>query len=546
MSYLIILLLSLRPFICEQVSVTSGLLFNFVFCGFFLIYILFRKNLNIKTPLVFLGLAFPLLIYLSNFYSVNSYNSQSALLGIFVLVCMFTFVYSLNEKERSFLLKMMIGAGVVIGLRALYQHFLGLEYIKNNFSTEEITREGFYALQMLKHRRIVSWFTAPNLLASYLLMIIPVTGVLLVSSIQKQKRAKMILFSCALFLLLVALLLTKSIGAYISLMLGLLFLFMMLSKTIKPEFILKPAVYIFFILCFLFAGMFLKRSDFFLNMNNPQNSLVQRVYYWQTAKTIIQEHPFMGVGAGNFGIIYPRYKNIKANETIYAHNSYLQLWAESGFFTLLFLAGFIGLIFKSSRRENSSIMNSAVIAGCLAFLIHNLVDYSFFISQVSAVWWILLGCVLAGQNRADLRSAKIIRENSSLIKLGYLCLGLIILFNIYLELNSQVNIDKAISYLKKKAYRSSINSVNNALRYKPNSDFAYYILALTNQSLEKGVFSEKVIDDYKHAIYLNPQYSFYYYYLSRYYFYFHMYEEGMKYYLKAIDLYPGNKDFTAE
>ena len=115
-----------------------------------------------------------------------------------------------------------------------------------------------------------------------------------------------------------------------------------------------------------------------------------------------------------------------------------------------------------------------------------------------------------------------------------------------LERTADIRTKKALVLLSKNKYKASSLAIKKALRYKPNSDFAYYILARISQKLEKGMFSENVITNYKHAIYLNPQYSFYYYYLSKYYFSFQMNDEGRKYYLKALEFYPGRKNLISE
>jgi O-antigen ligase len=47
---------------------------------------------------------------------------------------------------------------------------------------------------------------------------------------------------------------------------------------------------------------------------------------------MIKDHPLSGIGLANFKVAYPFYRSPKAfyQGEIYAHNSYLELWAEVG------------------------------------------------------------------------------------------------------------------------------------------------------------------------------------------------------------------------
>jgi O-antigen ligase len=59
-------------------------------------------------------------------------------------------------------------------------------------------------------------------------------------------------------------------------------------------------------------------------------SLAVRKEYWQAALRIAGERPLGGVGAGNFAAHYEAAKSARAEETIYAHEDYLEALAEMG------------------------------------------------------------------------------------------------------------------------------------------------------------------------------------------------------------------------
>jgi len=225
MNYVIIALLIIRPFICEQANATLAILFDIFFLSSFFLYILLVKDLRFKKLVFLLSLIFPFLRYLSNFFSVNLYNSKAELLRVFVLVLIFNFVYFQNKKQRSILIAGMLGVSVIICLRALYQYFSGIDFIRDNNSFDQLTKNGFYAWELLKQKRVVSWFASPNILGGYLIAFCPLSCVYLLKSIKQKNKRAIVLFSFLCLVLFLSLLLTKTISAFLSFILSMIFLF---------------------------------------------------------------------------------------------------------------------------------------------------------------------------------------------------------------------------------------------------------------------------------------------------------------------------------
>lgn len=69
----------------------------------------------------------------------------------------------------------------------------------------------------------------------------------------------------------------------------------------------------------------------------PENyAVVERLAHWQAALNMFQAHPWLGVGFGNYEVVYPQYRLINWNEPLgHAHNYYLNLLAETGIIGLL-------------------------------------------------------------------------------------------------------------------------------------------------------------------------------------------------------------------
>ena len=174
----------------------------------------------------------------------------------------------------------------------------------------------------------------------------------------------------------ILLLLTKSLGAWVSLFSAVVIFFLARRRITKKSIILI----VFFVLMIGTIFFARQRGELF---TTPLFSLERRISYWQDTLKIVKEHPFSGVGLGNFYL----------RKSLFAHNSYLQLWAEAGVFAFLSYLGIIFLFLKKSWEKIKKGYNgysSGIFIGGLSFIIHNLIDISFFSPQVSFLWWMIL------------------------------------------------------------------------------------------------------------------------------------------------------------
>lgn len=76
---------------------------------------------------------------------------------------------------------------------------------------------------------------------------------------------------------------------------------------------------------------------------NPDNfSAVERMAHWQAAWAMFSDRPWLGVGAGNYEVVYPAYRLPAWREALgHAHNYYLNVLAESG---LVGLAAYLAVL----------------------------------------------------------------------------------------------------------------------------------------------------------------------------------------------------------
>lgn len=398
----ILLLVFARPFISEEAFPHLDLYYRSILLFIFLISLLSSKYIFRNNPL-----NYPIFFLLTSwgisiFYSIDRYTSFQELPKLLSSIIIFYLIVSQKEKARiKSLVTTMIIAAFLVSLYGIYQYFFGfehtLEYLKN--TGKDILIQSQYARDILLGKRIISSFFSPSMLAGYLITVIPLTAGFLIDNWIKKKV--LILTVISLSIMFIALVLTKSMGGYLALFFTLIIFFILVVKhSNMPKHILSCRIYptaIIILVIIILTGSFIliNRAERLIDLTNPQNSITQRLNYGQATVRIIKDFPITGVGLGNFGKVYFRYKTPNALDSNFSHNSFLQIWAESGmlgiavFFWIIFL--FFKLAGNCLKIHDQKGLTIGLISAGTAFLTHNLVDYSYFISQVSFHWWILLG-----------------------------------------------------------------------------------------------------------------------------------------------------------
>ena len=124
----------------------------------------------------------------------------------------------------------------------------------------------------------------------------------------------------------------------------------------------------------IFPSLFLVLERFSSN----ENLLTSREYLWQYAFEVFKEHPFLGAGWGSYSNNIDIVINTVSVNSIYAHNIYLQLLAETGIIgTSIFIIALIKSltsIIKINRVELCADSISSTYSLCmqLFFLIYGL------------------------------------------------------------------------------------------------------------------------------------------------------------------------------
>ena len=130
------------------------------------------------------------------------------------------------------------------------------------------------------------------------------------------------------------------------------------------------------------------------------SSVSARRDYWRGAVAIARDHPWVGTGPGTFGSIYPMYKTaISMEEPQMAHNSFLQMWSDSGLpgFVMFALLWLVALrdAFQLARSRYGDAASIAVCAALAGWVVHGVMDFDLYVPGVALPAFVLLG-VLQG------------------------------------------------------------------------------------------------------------------------------------------------------
>jgi O-antigen ligase len=132
-----------------------------------------------------------------------------------------------------------------------------------------------------------------------------------------------------------------------------------------------------------------------------------RLSMHRNAFNMIKHHPLIGVGVNTFSKNYGKYKLSepdygKTQDTVYAHNIFLQMAGEIG---LLGLGAFFWMLFnffkngarlyKNLKDEYYKTISISLVACIIAFLINGLTETSLYYSRVAMIFWYLIGFTLA-------------------------------------------------------------------------------------------------------------------------------------------------------
>ncbi len=287
----------------------------------------------------------------------------------------------LNKKQARALVNWLIALGALVAVHGVYQYVIGVE----------IPTTWLDAAESSVRTRVFSIVGSPNVLGSFLVLLIPVTLSQLFSARSRQQKLYYIL--CLLPMCL-SLVFTYSRGAWLAM---------------AGAFVIYGMIYNWRILLALFATAFAaprlipgisSRIGYMLSPAYILSSTrAGRVARWNMAIDKMVSRPLTGEGFGRFGGAVAA-RHIPSSN--YVDNFYLKTAAESGILGLaslvwLYLHG-VRCVLNSYRRLTDPYLKGlagGLIAGLMGVLLHNVVENIFEVPMMATYFWLLLGMTAA-------------------------------------------------------------------------------------------------------------------------------------------------------
>ncbi len=296
-----------------------------------------------------------------------------------------------TEKRMRNITLVFLASGALVAIDAYSQKFLGLEFLLHRPMTGVIYagRNEFAVTSAFKHS---------NMFAAYLICAIP----LLTSMAAALRRSDGVqtpllqtFYRCSLLtvilLLIFCLVQTFSRSAWLGFIVAGFLMTLLLPR--KKFFLILGAV--FMLLIILLPGVS-ERVVASVQAGGDSG----RYELWHGTWAMIAEHPFLGKGVGTFMAFFQDY--VQGRGAMYAHNCFLQMWAETGIFALLSFLMFLGTMLRGGfwaiRREpggEKAAILAGFLCGAVAFLIQSSLNTNLYALQPSAMFWLFLGLTQA-------------------------------------------------------------------------------------------------------------------------------------------------------
>lgn len=371
----------LAPFLPDML----GLLFMY----FLLAVFVFHKLVKDENPLTMTKLDMPIILFLiiiiiSTITSISPIDSLRDLaLHIGGLSFLFVMINSVEEKKDfNIILTVLVFTATLVALYGLYQYLVGVEVDKAWLDVEN--NPGITT-------RVYSVFNNPNILAEYLVMIIPLSVSLFWFS---KKLSKKIIFLGTTLIMVLALVLTSSRGGWIGFAFSALVFILLIEKRLLLSLI--PIT---------LGGLFLL-PDTIINRilsigNLADSSNAYRITMWEITLDIIKDHWLAGVGFGHLPFKQTFETYIRTMPTFHAHNTYLETAAEMGIPGLVAFLLFLFVLFKYSIKElirqddrYIRVMAAGALSGLAGVLFHGLVENILYLPRIIFTFWIMVSLVL--------------------------------------------------------------------------------------------------------------------------------------------------------
>jgi len=386
----------LLPFSVAIAPGVSNTVIGVMIGAFFLEKIIKKEKLCTLSLQVIIFGVFIVIGALSFINTVSVKESINGMVKIFKFFFIFL-VCSESIKDREHFKKIAISVACaisLIGIDALWQLFSGKDFIRGNVIQEAIGLA-----------RASASFPGSNAMGVYLTGLTPLIAGLALFSTRLKSR---VFFTLAALMGSIGVYLSLSRGAGLGLFISVLFLTLLRKN--------KIIIWGLILLLVIFPFVMPKNIKVWaksVNYNLVDLFICEtRLSLYKNTVHMISQHPFVGVGVNTFSKNYGKYKVAaveavtKTQDTMYAHNSFLQMGGEMGLLGLgtfliflFFVLKSIWLAFKREKDHFLKALSISVFAAIMAYLINGLTETSLYYARLVMIFYFLIGVGLALDRR---------------------------------------------------------------------------------------------------------------------------------------------------
>lgn len=275
-------------------------------------------------------------------------------------------------------------SSISVGLVAVIQKFSGALYPPSLWNDQLFGR-------------VTSFFTSANALGLYLGPLILIIIALIIKRLKKNNYNFKSLFSPlylvltgALIASLLALLFSKSVGAWVAVSISILIFLFLIGY--------KKTIVGLIVLGIIIAA--LPPAQRLLASKNKSGS--NRLVLWGYTQNFLLKNPqnfTFGGGVGQFfrKVQKPYYDQKKMERLIYPHNIFLNFWTEIGLLGLLAFLGLYYFLLSSSfsiYKNKDTIVGAGLLAALVVIFLHGLIDVPYFKNDLAMMFWIIAATVM--------------------------------------------------------------------------------------------------------------------------------------------------------
>ena len=358
-------------------------------------------------------LLFGVIIYFSGAITSGGITGYNEALISCELMSVYFLIVNLIRTERWIkrCVAALVSSGVIVSLIGIAQYLVG--YLPNN---AWLDTDYFYDIK----GRAVSLFENPNILAVYLVIVLPFA--LYMFSEAKSGKSKL-LGGISIISILLCTVLTWSRGAWISaIFCVLLFALIYSKKTFRYIFL---GCFIIPVLPFLLPQSVIRRFTSIGNL--ADSSTMYRVYTWRGTLNAIADNFMGGIGYGPtaFQSIYPQYAYAGIEAAEHSHNLFLQILLGTGisglitFIIVIFLFAQMNFEYiKTSKDVSQKLIVAAAVCSVMSTLLFGVFDYVWYSYRIFFLFWAVIAiaaaCVRVGKEEARRHKAEFIYNENEI------------------------------------------------------------------------------------------------------------------------------------